>query len=78
MSLNTKQEKTLYLTVNIERRHNNFYDKQSKGSRRDLMAKALGCCFEISEFEPQLFYYVHLWSNAPWESYELHNPRPID
>ena len=34
------------------------------------MAKMLKCGFEVSEFELLLHYYIHFWTNTPWERYD--------
>ena len=41
-----------------------------KKSFRDM----LDCDIVVSEFELQSCYYVHIWTNAPWEKYELYLP----
>ena len=35
------------------------------------MGNMLDCVIVASEFKLQLHSYLHFWTNAPWEKYEL-------
>ena len=37
---------------------------------RGVMVKAMDCEIVVSEFVLQSRYYVHFWTNSPWERYE--------
>ena len=41
-----------------------------KGSPYGFMAKLLDHILKMSQFELKSYYYIHFWTNAPWERYE--------
>ena len=47
---------------------------RAKVNPREVVAEVRDYDAIVNEFEPQLRYNVHFWTNAPWQTYELFYP----